>query len=153
MLRQQIEMKVRIQDSVAYRVHRCARALRRHLLAMMADLDLDLTPEQWFVLNKLRQKDGQSQVELGAEIFADRPNMSRILAGMLDRGLVTRRADVEDARRHLVGLTARGRRTHDKIAKVVPGVRQAIFSGISPEDIETTMRVLERIEHNLGLEG
>lgn len=145
-------MKVRIQDSAAYRVHRCARALRRHLLLTMAGVGLDLTPEQWFILNKLRQKDGQSQVELGAEIFADRPNMSRMLMGMHGRGLVTRQSDAEDGRRHVIYLTPKGRQVHDQMAEVIPGIRRAIFSGISPEDLKTAMRVLEQIEHNLALD-
>ena len=119
---------------------------------MMAELGLDLSPEQWFVLNKLRQKDGQSQVELGTEIFADRPNMSRILTGMLGRGLVKKHLDEEDGRRYVVCLTPKGRRVHDRIAEAVPQVREEIFRDISPDELEIAMRVLERIEQNLAFD-
>ncbi len=142
-------MSVRVQDSFAYRVHMCARALRRDLLKILAKAGTDLSPEQWFVLNKLRQKDGQSQVELGAQLLADRPNMSRIIRGLLSREWVHRRADIDDARRQLVFITPQGLQAHDRVAGMVPDARQGLFAGISDADMQAAFRVIDRIEQNM----
>jgi DNA-binding MarR family transcriptional regulator len=141
--------KVRITDSLAYHVYRSARLLRRHFLSMATSLDMELTQEQWFVLNKLVLEDGRSQVDLGEEIFADRPNLTRILTTMERRGLVRRRPDEEDGRRIRVFLTADGRRHHDEFAAIVPKARSQLFAGITKEDLETAIRVLARLESNL----
>lgn len=143
-------MIVRIHDSIAYRIHRAQRVLRRHFLGLATTHGLDLTPEQWFILNKLVERDGCSQVELCEAIFSDRPNLTRMLVGMEARGWVSRRGDAEDGRRNLVTLTTEGRRVHDQFAARVQGERGRVFAGISEEDLATATRVLDRIEANLG---
>ncbi len=138
-----------ISDSIAYRIYRAQRLLRRHLLHLVTAVGEELTPEQWFVLNKLRHGDGQSQVELGAAIFADRPNMTRIVSGLERRGLVARRRDPDDGRRLCVHLTDEGREVHDAVAEVVPAARTTLFAGLTEDQLEAAMAVLGRIEANI----
>jgi MarR family transcriptional regulator, transcriptional regulator for hemolysin len=140
---------VRITDSIAYRIYRCSRVLRKHFLELGHRNRLDLTPEQWFVLNKLHWQDGQSQTELSDAIFADRPNMSRIINSLEQQGYVRRKDDAEDSRKLRVFLTAEGRRTHDLFAELVPATRTAVFRGIDREEIAIVERVLEQLERNL----
>jgi len=138
-----------ISDSIAYRIYRAQRLLRRHLFHLVAKAGEELTPEQWFVLNKLRLDDGQAQVELGAAIFADRPNITRIVTGLERRGLIDRRRDPSDGRRMLVHLTPEGRSVHDRVADVVPAARDALFAGIPEDEMATAAAVLGRIEANI----
>lgn len=145
-------MIVRINDSLAYRVYRAARLLRKHFLDLGRRNGLDLSPEQWFILNKLRHEDGQSQVDLGEAIFSDRPNMTRMLKTMESSALVARRADPEDARRTLVFLTERGRAVEGAYSALVPDARSRIFRGIAKEDVDTVVRVLAHLEKNLESE-
>ena len=140
--------RIRIQDSIAYRIYRCARLLRRHF--MQADGGrFEITQEQWFVLNKLAVQDGRSQTELTEDIFADRPNLTRILATMERRGWVRRAPDPEDARRILVFLTEVGRALERDFAGWVTGARADLFRGITPEEIEVAQRVLAKLESNI----
>ena len=136
-------------DSIAYRIYRSARLLRRNLLAFGATRGIDLTPEQWFVLNKLSWRDGQSQVSLGDDFFADRANMTRILATLEKRGLVRREPDPDDGRRMRVFLTEEGRDVHDRFAADLPAERARLFEGMSEADIAAAQRVLDQLERNV----
>lgn len=140
---------VRVADSLAYRITRLARLLRVNLLEVAERVNVDFTPEQWFVLNKLRWQDGQSPVELSETLFADRPNITRILQGLERRGLVRRTPDPRDGRRQSVFLTPEGIAAHDDFAAEVPNERARIFAGISQEDLDTATAVLSRIEANV----
>lgn len=135
-----------IEDSVAYRTYRVARVLRRHLGGLASSNGIDLTSEQWFVLNRLRRTDGRSQTELSDSLFSDRPNMTRMLAKMEARGLLARRPDVDDKRRMVVSLTAEGRALHDEFAAVVRDARHAIFGGFAEADLERLMALLDAFE-------
>ncbi|MEM9193309.1 MAG: MarR family transcriptional regulator [Myxococcota bacterium] len=137
--------KVRVEDSVAYHIYRCARLLRRDLLDMTAEEGLEFTPEQWFILNRLRREDGQSQGELGDEVFTDRPNLARCIQGMERQGLVSRLEDPEDGRRVRVWLTAHGKRAHDKMAKRVQKSRKRLFGGLSARRQKETIAALTKI--------
>lgn len=140
---------IRVGDSLNYRIARTSRLLRRHLADMTQEVD-ELTPEQWFVLNRLRNDGACSQVALGDQALMDRPNISRIVGHLERRNWVQRSVDPDDGRRQLVGLTDEGRKVHDRIAKAVPGARAAIFEGIEPEELETAKRVLSKMEENLS---
>jgi MarR family transcriptional regulator, transcriptional regulator for hemolysin len=141
--------QVRITDSLAYHVYRCARLLRVHFMAMGAREGMEITQEQWFVLNKLAWEDGQTQTALGDSIFSDRPNLTRILATMENNGWIRRVTDSEDARKTRVHLTVTGRKLEERFAALVPEARKRLFKNITKDDLETVMRVLEQMETNI----
>ena len=141
-------MTIRIEDAIAYRIHRTARVLRKHFHDLAEGAGLDLSQEQWFILNKLMHDDGVAQGELVDVLFGDRPNISRMLVALEERGDVVRRADRDDARKVRVHLTAAGRRTHDAFSALVPVARRQIGRGISAEDLDVARRVLAQIESN-----
>ena len=141
---------ISVDDSLAYWVYRAARLLRWDFLKIASRRGVELSPEQWFVLNKLRRQEGVSQTELGESIFADRPNMTRMLASLEEKAFIRREPDPIDARRTLVWLTVAGRGLHDLFASGVEPERQRVFRGISSEDLAATMRVLVQLEQNLG---
>jgi DNA-binding MarR family transcriptional regulator len=140
---------ISIQDSLAYRVHRAARLLRWDFAKVAARRGVELSTEQWFILNKLRRQEGVSQSDLGESIFADRPNMTRMLAALEEKAFIRRAPDPDDARKTLVWLTTAGRSLHDVFAAGVETERQRVFRNISPEDLATAMRVLDQLEENI----
>lgn len=140
---------VRIDDSIVYRLWRAARAQRRHFLRLAERNGIDLTPEKWFVLNKLRQRDGRNPSELADDIFADRPNITRLVRGLERKGLVARRADPDDGRRQRIHITVEGVALHDRFAAIVPQTRDAVFAGIDDEQLAALERGLSQLEANL----
>ncbi len=144
------ERPIRIDDSIVYRLWRAARAQRRHFLRLAARHGIDLTPEQWFVLNKLRQEDGRNPSALADAIFADRPNITRLLRGLERKGLVARRPDPDDGRRQRMHITVEGVALHDRFAAIVPQTRAAVFAGIDDDLMDALHRGLARLEANLN---
>jgi DNA-binding MarR family transcriptional regulator len=138
-----------IHDSLAYVLHRTARLLRWDFSKVAARRGVELSQEQWFILNKLRRQEGVSQSEVGDSIFADRPNMTRMLAVLEEKAFIRRAPDPDDARRTLVWLTSAGRSLHDLFASGILAERQRVFRGIAEEDIAVVKRVLAQLEHNL----
>ena len=78
--------------------------------------------------------------------------MTRILAGLERRGLVSRRPDPDDGRRALVSLSPTGVEVHDRIADRVGPERARLFAGIEPELVQQTFAVLAQIEANVLLD-
>jgi DNA-binding MarR family transcriptional regulator len=141
--------QVRIDEALAYRIYRCARLLRSHFHGLTNSQGLELSQEQWFILNRLVHQDGLAQVQLGDAVLDDRPNVTRLVASLLGRGLVRRETDPADARRQCVFITEEGRLLHDRFAALVPGARAATMEGVSKEDLAATLRVLACLESNM----
>ena len=143
---------IRIEDSIAYMVYRTQRLLRVQFIQLMNRNGIELFPEQWFVINKLIQRDGQSQVELSESLFKDKPNMTRILQGLEKKDLISRQKDLDDSRIIRVYLTANARKLHKKIEPIVFKERGRVFKNLSEEDIARFKKVIHQLEHNMLLE-
>jgi DNA-binding MarR family transcriptional regulator len=64
---------------------------------------------EWRVLATLHDRDGAMVTQLARVSLIEQSRLTRIIAGMEQRGLVSRQSDPEDGRRVRVRLTADGR--------------------------------------------
>lgn len=133
----------------AWLIQRTARLLRVLFLRLVQDEGgFDLTPEMWTVLTRLMARDGQYQSELAASTYRDRPNMSRILAGMEQRDLVARRPDAEDRRKTRVYLTPRAREIVAATAPLAMRTRDRLYEGLKKKELKALRRALRIVEAN-----
>jgi len=109
----------------------------------------NLTPEQWGVLATLRESEGVNQSQLGEKTFKDRHNITRILDLLEKRGLIERRIDEGDKRAYRVFLTDSGREREEELEGLVKSHREALFEGLSAEDLATMRRIFEHIVRNI----
>lgn len=139
----------RSDDAPAWLIQRTARLLRVLFLRLVQDeADVDLTPEMWTVLSRLVARDGQVQSEIAAATYRDRPNTSRILAGMESRGLVFRRPDRDDRRKTRVYLTPEGRSLVSAMAPLAAKTRDQLYEGLKKKELKALRRALRAIESN-----
>ena len=144
------EKKLTVDRAYAYLILRTSRLLRFHFHAMTSSLGIELSPEQWLVLNRLTHHDGLRQSELIDATFKDRPNVSRMLASLERKGLIRRKTDVDDNRRHCIHLTAKGRQLHEKLVPSVKRERKRVYKGLANKDFDALKRVLDSIDATLA---
>lgn len=143
-----ITQAVRRDDAPAYLIQRTARLLRVLFLRIVQSDGSNITPEMWMVLSRLLVRDGQYQNELADATFRDRPNLSRIVVGLEERGFVTRRGDEGDRRRVRVYLTRSGRYLVHDTAPLAIRTRDKLYEGIKDKDLKSFRKVLRKIEAN-----
>jgi DNA-binding MarR family transcriptional regulator len=85
---------------------------------------------------------GASQVELVAEFDLDKSKVMRVVDELESAGLVERRADPVDRRRHALVVTAAGRRVRDAVATELDAVEQRLFDQLPAADRTATRRGL-----------
>lgn len=148
-MKQSMEGFTAIQETVAYRMYRSSRLIRHLHFLTFQDNGFDVTPEQWFILNKLAKKSPQSQTELGESVIDDRPNMTRLLVTLEKKGLVSRRTDALDRRKTEVQLTEAG---HSLLQQCLPSAveaRDLMRAAISDSEMESFWRVLDKLDSNI----
>jgi len=139
----------RSDDAPAWLIQRTARLLRVLFLRLVQEQGgVDVTPEMWTVMTRLMARDGQYQSELAAATYRDRPNMSRILAGMEQRNLVSRRPDAEDRRKTRIYLTPRAREIVASTAPLAMRTRDRLYAGLKKKELKALRRALRIIEAN-----
>jgi MarR family transcriptional regulator, organic hydroperoxide resistance regulator len=141
--------QVVLERALPFLIHACYQQIRSLTYREFGQHGLELTPEQWIVLVRLWQKDGQSQSALSESTLRDRPTMSRIVDTMEKGGLVQRLADPNDARSKLVKLTRTGKALQPKLVPLAQKIVTQLERDIPARDLEVTHRTLSRMLSNL----
>jgi DNA-binding MarR family transcriptional regulator len=116
--------------------------------------EISLTLPQCKALVRLEKNQGVSQARL-AEIAEVEPmTMVRILDRMEADGLIERRPDTADRRARCLHLTRKAKPLLDKIWRLSELSRAETFAGISRQEREAFMDLLERMHSNVcALDG
>src|SRR5436190_57216 len=108
---------------------------------------LGLSQGKWRTLIHLSQAGDQhlTQKEIAERMGVEEPT----LAGLLDRlqkdGWIERRESPNDRRCKLVHLQRRSQVVLDEIFNTAHGLRNELMENVSPDDLETCVRVLRHI--------
>ena len=108
--------------------------------------DHGLTEQQWRVLRALAASDHPIEVT----VLADRtallaPSITRIVARLVDDGLIHRSAVPSDARRSVLELTAKGRRVVARIAPKSEATYADIEAAFGTERLATLLTELHEL--------
>lgn len=139
----------RPEDSFAYGIYRSARLLRYHFIHYTTALGIEISQEQFFILNKLGENPGQTQTQLGDGLLSDRPNMTRMIATMEANGWLRRDDDPHDGRKFRVSLTRKGALILRRIHESIGDERSLLSSGLTQTDLQDLRRVLDKVEKNV----
>jgi DNA-binding MarR family transcriptional regulator len=130
------------------------RALVRLMVVMPRVIDEDLSRRagisltRYVVLMRLSEAPnrGLRMTELAEAASMSPSRMTRIVASMVDEGLVTREPVPGDARAGLARLTCEGlERLSTAWPAHLAGVRALVLDHIDPDDLPAFSRVLERL--------
>jgi MarR family transcriptional regulator, transcriptional regulator for hemolysin len=107
---------------------------------------LGLSQAKWLAIYHLAHAgEGMTQKELAARLGVEAPT----LVGLLDRlardGLVERHESTRDRRSKRVCLSPKASAILQQINQVTAQLRQELLAGVTPEDLQTCIRVLQSI--------
>jgi len=105
---------------------------------------------EWRIMSLLAIEPGIPASRICHVIGFDKGPVSRTLALMQKRGLVTIRTDPNDGRSHSITLTAKGRTTHDKVIVAALERERRLLSCLKKDEREVLIDLLRRIHENLG---
>lgn len=94
-----------------------------------------------------------SQQGLGDALDIDASNLVAILNDLEDKGLITRRRDPEDRRRHIVEITAAGVERLTDVAVVVADVEERLLAALDEEQRAQLHELLATIAASLCATG
>jgi homoprotocatechuate degradation regulator HpaR len=111
-----------------------------------------LTEQQWRTINALSEVDEIDVMEIGRRCVILPGSMSRIIAKLMDDGLVSRRVDESDQRRSFVSLSPEGRVFYLKMRKHSEAVHRGILADVGAERLAKFQQmlgeVIERLERD-----
>jgi DNA-binding MarR family transcriptional regulator len=105
---------------------------------------------EWRIMSLLAIEPGIPASRICHVIGFDKGPVSRTLAGLEKRGLVSIRTDPNDGRTHSIALTTKGRATHDKVIVAALERERRLLSCLNKDEREVLIDLLRRLHENLG---
>jgi DNA-binding MarR family transcriptional regulator len=110
----------------------------------------ELTIVMWRVLAALSNNGGQRQTDLAAMTSIEVSTLSRVVARLLKRGLITRQRSRADNREVAVTLSARGKMLVQRLIPIARAHEEKATGKLSASDLEVARRVLRVMYGNLA---
>ncbi len=125
-----------------------AKKIKQSLQKRLNDGNIDLTVNQWVVLDHLMKYNGISQNILADKIFKDAPTVTRIVDILCKKNLIERKSDVGDRRRFNLFMKEEGQIMFRKAQPVVLETRKTGWSDLSDSDYQHLVKILATINRN-----
>lgn len=114
--------------------------------------EIDITVDQWVIIQLIFQNQQLSQQELCSLAFKDAPTVTRIIDLLANKNLLLRNSDSIDRRKYNITLTEEGKEIYQKVNPIVNEFRAAAYSGIDSEELMIIKKISEKIFENLTKE-
>ena len=110
----------------------------------------DLMPRQFQLLGLLDDHGPMGQRELGQAMATDPSILVTLLNPLEADGYIARNRDAADRRRHVVTLTAKGKRHLNRAAEAQREAEDAIFAGLSTDQRDQLRDLLIALRDSRG---
>jgi MarR family transcriptional regulator, lower aerobic nicotinate degradation pathway regulator len=106
---------------------------------------IGLRPRETQALLRLRAHGTMSQQALGAALDIDASNLVALLNDLEADGLISRRRDPEDRRRHVVEVSKRGVKVIDEVERAAADVEDRFFAALDDDERVALEALLARV--------
>lgn len=130
--------------SFIYKVGVLRRLLDRYSGPSLTD-QFDLTLAEWRVLTHLYASSPTTSRQLCLSLHADKAEVSRACAGLIEKGHASRRVDAADRRSAFIGITPRGERLHDAIIPLRRALQDELETPLSQAEVAELYRILDKL--------
>jgi DNA-binding MarR family transcriptional regulator len=133
-----------LEDFLPYRLSILSNRVSRAIAARYAKT-FDLTIPEWRIIAVLGRRPGLTAKEIAEATEMDKVAVSRAVARLVSAKRIQTRADVEDARRQILQLTAQGESVHARIAPIALATEEKLLGALDARE----RRELDALLHRL----
>lgn len=123
--------------------------IKVYTIRIYKKLQIEITPEQFTVLNILDDEEVFHQRQLGEILFKDKANIARIVTILEKKGLIERIKTADKRLVNKIKLTKKGLDLKNEISPIAIDLRKNYLANIDQDDLKTCLKVLTQIKNNL----
>jgi DNA-binding MarR family transcriptional regulator len=137
-----------LNDIIFYALESAIKTYRQFAQRNINAAGLDMTVDQWLILNVLNDDNQLKQSEIAERVFKDAASITRTIDLMIKKGYLSRAFHDHDRRRTQLKLTQEGKKAINNARDVINKNRSIAIRGISKNKINELRAVLEKIKAN-----
>ena len=123
--------------------------LKKYLAEVFKKNNVNLTAEQYLVMDALWNEGTLTQQEIAFIIQKDKNSVTQFIDNLEKKGLVTRSVAKEDRRVNNIMVTQEGMELKDSTKQLAIDTMNKALEGIPEEDVQTFVDVLKKVCANI----
>lgn len=123
--------------------------IKKYFIDKLQENMINITPEQFLVLDILWEKKSLSQQNIADIIQKDKNSVTKIIDSLEKKHLAKRFMDQKDRRINKIELTEEAYALEDKVTKVAIDFMNEAVKGIDNKDLDSFVNVMRQIKNNL----
>lgn len=123
--------------------------LKKHLAEVFKKNGVNLTAEQYLVMDTLWNEGTLTQQAISFILQKDKNSVTQFIDNLEKKGLVTRSAAKQDRRVNNIVVTEEGMALKDSTKQLAIQTMNEVVGGISEEDLQTFVKVLKQVTDNI----
>ena len=138
-------------DTVIFSVDMILRKLKNELKQKIDNLQIDVTGEQFIVLDTICSFKDIYQQKLSELIMKDKSNMTRIIHALEEKNLITREAgNVNNRLVYFLRITEHGKKIVEETMPKIKVFITEIFENITDDEIELLHKLSRKFQTDLS---
>lgn len=138
----------RATNVLFYTIDKAIKTYRQFAQEQLKKANIDITIDQWLILNTIMEQPGISQAHIADYVFKDDASVTRIIEKLVEHKYLKRNFHESDRRMTSLKLTIRGIDVIRKVNRVAVKYREVALDGLSKKEIDLTEETLLKIVAN-----
>lgn len=138
-----------MEPSTLDSIFKLAHTVKRHFHKTLEDGQFEIVPMQLRLLKIIHNKKHCTANDIVHMIKRDKAQITRLISGLIDQGLIKKLPNPEDKRSQLLVFTEQGEEIQKRLAMEIQSTILTLTDGLSEEDIAQFERIAEKMAKNL----
>ena len=138
-----------LSKKIAVELNLAGCKLKQYTAAMLKFHNIDLTPEQFLLLDLLWNKGPLSQQELADSLLKDKNSVTKLVDALERKGFVARRQNPNDRRSNTIILTETATKLKDDAKIKGVSILDKMIAGIKEEELYLFLGTLQKLCANM----
>ncbi len=138
-----------MNDNVYFQIELTARKIRQYGQNVLKAHNIDITIEQWLVLNVINENELISQISIGEKLVKDKPTISRMVNHLEKKEFIIKNTSPLDTRKVELSMSKKGRVLIDTLYPIIEKIRFTGLNKLTKDENKNIKSILEKIQNNL----
>jgi DNA-binding MarR family transcriptional regulator len=138
----------KLEGIIFYTIDKAIKTYRQFAQKRLYEAGLEITIDQWLVMQAITEKPNISQNEIAEKVFKDAASVTRIIDLLIKKNYLIRELNNSDRRRYYLKITNEGKTLLKNIAKVVVQNRAIALHDITQDELSKLKETLTVIINN-----
>lgn len=139
-----------LSKEIAVYINLVACKLKQYISSMLKQSNVQLTPEQFLLIDILWNQGPMSQQKMADTLHKDKNSITKLADALEKKGLIVRERNAKDRRSNTMVLTPEAESLKFGAKEAGISILDKILVGISDEELRSFLVTLNKISDNMG---